>query len=130
MTRNAIFVLLFCSACSVSAFVSPVSPRLLVENTGNTNVPLAESHQKMSTRAAPRWSESSIALWGSKKDKGKDEQQKNKFMDTLKEKPGTLIILPFVAIFGIDLILNIAVVTKRSLEFFLLGQTPNADPWY
>ena len=54
------------------------------------------------------------------------------FLTDLKDNnnPGTLIVLPFVALFGIDLVLNIVAITKRSLEFFVLGKAPNADPWF
>jgi hypothetical protein len=45
-------------------------------------------------------------------------------------RPGTFLILPLVAIVGIDLLLNIVAITKRSLEFFVLGQAPSTDPWF
>lgn len=44
-------------------------------------------------------------------------------------KPGNLIILPFVAIFGLDLVLNILVVVKRSIEVSLTGQYTCTGPW-
>lgn len=37
-------------------------------------------------------------------------------MQVFKNNPGTLIVAPFVLLFGLDLIANILVVTKRSLE--------------
>jgi hypothetical protein len=49
---------------------------------------------------------------------------------TLQEKPGGLIILPFVIIFGLDLFLNIIFVTKRSIEFFVLGEAPSQETWF
>jgi hypothetical protein len=53
------------------------------------------------------------------------------FLENIKNaKPGTLIILPFVALFGIDLLLNIAVITKRSIEYFVFGQVPSTEPWW
>jgi len=135
MTRKAIiFMILVCGRVG-AAFVLPVSPRLVQTSTGNTNVPLTTKFPERRTTTMtiqPRWSHKS-SLGGSKKDQQpqpQDDDSGNKFLNTLKEKPGTLIILPFVAIFGIDLILNIVFVTKRSLEFVLLGETPNADPWW
>ena len=52
------------------------------------------------------------------------------FWENIKDKPGNLLILPFVAIFGIDLLLNIAVLAKRSIEFFVFGQAPSTEPWW
>jgi len=52
------------------------------------------------------------------------------FWEDMDKKPGNLIILPFVALFGIDLLLNIVFMTKRSLEFFLLGQAPSTETWH
>ena len=52
------------------------------------------------------------------------------FWENLKDKPGTLIILPFVALVGIDLLLNIAVITKRSIDYFVFGQAPSTEPWW
>ena len=53
------------------------------------------------------------------------------FMENIKNaKPGTLIILPFVALFGIDLLLNILVITKRSIEYFVFGEVPSIEPWW
>ena len=49
---------------------------------------------------------------------------------TLQENPGGLIILPFVIIFGLDLLLNIFFITKRSFEYFVLGQAPSQETWY
>lgn len=51
-------------------------------------------------------------------------------LDRLKTKPGTLLILPFVVLVGLDLLLNIAVLTKRTFEFLVLGQAPSSEPWW
>jgi hypothetical protein len=62
-----------------------------------------------------------------------DEETEKKLsdvFDTFNKSPGTLIALPFLIIFGLDLLLNIAVITKRSFEYILLGQAPNSDPWW
>lgn len=59
-----------------------------------------------------------------KDDDGKTD--KNAFFS----KPGNLIALPFIAILGFDLILNIGVLTKRTLELVLLGQAPSTEPWW
>ena len=46
-----------------------------------------------------------------------------------KRSPGTIVVLPFVLIFGLDLVANIAVVTKRSLEVFFTGEYTVWTPW-
>jgi hypothetical protein len=37
-------------------------------------------------------------------------------------KPGTLIVAPFVAIFFLDIVANILVVTKRTIEYAFTGE--------
>ena len=67
-------------------------------------------------------------------DEGNDDNANtgiSPFLENIKNaKPGTLIILPFVALFGIDLLLNIAVITKRSIDYFVFGQAPITEPWW
>jgi hypothetical protein len=46
-----------------------------------------------------------------------------------KKSPGLIIVVPLVAIFGLDLIANIAVVTKRSLEVLFTGEYTVWMPW-
>eukprot|EP00534_Pseudo-nitzschia_fraudulenta_P001527 CAMPEP_0201131016 /NCGR_PEP_ID=MMETSP0850-20130426/41582_1 /ASSEMBLY_ACC=CAM_ASM_000622 /TAXON_ID=183588 /ORGANISM="Pseudo-nitzschia fraudulenta, Strain WWA7" /LENGTH=161 /DNA_ID=CAMNT_0047400943 /DNA_START=61 /DNA_END=543 /DNA_ORIENTATION=- len=70
---------------------------------------------------------------GNKNDpKNKNDEDKDTspiFWKDLSAKPGNLIVLPFVAIVGIDLLLNIFFITKRSFDFFVLGQAPSTEPW-
>jgi hypothetical protein len=55
----------------------------------------------------------------------------NNLLETIKGyNPATLIALPFVAIVGLDLVLNIVFLTKRTVEMVLFGQAPNSDPWW
>lgn len=49
---------------------------------------------------------------------------------SLQDKPGGFIFLPFVVIFGLDLLLNIVFIAKRSFEFLVLGQAPSQETWY
>eukprot|EP00980_Cylindrotheca_fusiformis_P015076 scaffold4157_cov136-Cylindrotheca_fusiformis.AAC.26 len=44
-------------------------------------------------------------------------------------KPANLIVIPFVALFGLDLVANILVVVKRSIEVLLTGQYTCTGPW-
>ena len=53
----------------------------------------------------------------------------NALMSMFQRSPGTIVVLPFVLIFGLDLVANIAVVTKRSLEVFFTGDYTVWTPW-
>ena len=46
-----------------------------------------------------------------------------------QKSPATIILAPIVVLFGLDLVLNIAVVTKRSLEVFFTGEYTVWTPW-
>lgn len=71
--------------------------------------------------------EKTIPLSLAKRNKN-DTEQKDSFsanlfdLNTFKEKPGTLLIAPFVVLVALDLLANIAVITKRSIEYALTGQ--------
>lgn len=69
-------------------------------------------------------------MCGLKKKKANDDNTKVSAMDRLKKSPGTLLILPFVVVVGLDLLLNIAFLTKRTFEFFALGQLPSTETWW
>jgi len=60
----------------------------------------------------------------------KDKETDNSSMDLLKKSPGTLLILPFVAILGLDLLLNILFLTKLTVDYFVLGQAPSTETWF
>eukprot|EP01082_Thalassiosira_pseudonana_P012744 g11285.t1 g11285 contig5:526249-526705(+) len=63
-------------------------------------------------------------------DANDDAAQESKgVMGIFKKSPSTLVVIPFVALFGLDLILNIAVVTKRSLEVLFTGEYTVWTPW-
>jgi hypothetical protein len=70
-------------------------------------------------------------LSSAKKDSNNnDTKQLSKKSSRLQDKPGGLILLPFVILFGLDLLLNIIFLTKRSIEFFVLGQAPSQETWF
>ncbi|KAL7448162.1 hypothetical protein ACHAWC_000405 [Mediolabrus comicus] len=61
----------------------------------------------------------------------KKSNSSEKDRDTEKKKisPATLVLAPLVFLFGLDLVLNLAVVTKRSLEVFFTGEYTVYTPW-
>lgn len=58
-----------------------------------------------------------------------DDSSNSGIMGIFKKSPGTIIIAPFILLFGLDLIANIAVVTKRSLEVLFTGEYTVWTPW-
>ena len=52
------------------------------------------------------------------------------FFENMKDKPVMWVLFPIMIVFGFDLLLNIAVLTKRSLDFFVLGKAPSTEPWW
>jgi hypothetical protein len=75
-----------------------------------------------------------IVLMAKKDDNNEGEQQEpttgiGRIMAPFTNSPGGMILFPFVFIFGLDLILNILALTKRSFEFFVLGQVPSTETW-
>ena len=63
------------------------------------------------------------------KNKEEEEDDDNN-SSTSMMKPGTLLILPFVALLGIDIVINIIFLTKRTYEYFVLGQAPSSETWW
>lgn len=55
------------------------------------------------------------------KQKESDEGESS-WIEIVKSKPGTLIIAPVVALFFLDIVANILVVTKRTVEYVFTGQ--------
>jgi hypothetical protein len=102
-------------ACSAGAFI-------VHSNTSKGRAILVSTHRPWSELPAPH------TLAGMTKKS--EEAKKSSVFETLRKKPATLVLFPFVFIFGADLLLNLAVLTKRTLEYFLLGQAPNPEPWW
>ena len=59
-----------------------------------------------------------------------DDSKKGTNSTTKQMSPGTLLVIPFVVIIGLDLLLNIAFLTKRTFEYFVLGQVPSTETWW
>ena len=64
------------------------------------------------------------------KKQDKEEDDGNNSSTSTTMKPGTLLILPFVALLGIDIVINIFFLTKRTYEYFMLGQAPSSETWW
>mmetsp|Transcript_8849 Transcript_8849/g.16009 ORF Transcript_8849/g.16009 Transcript_8849/m.16009 type:complete len:173 (-) Transcript_8849:410-928(-) len=66
---------------------------------------------------------------GEKEDGDSNSINGNNFMGIFKKSPGVAVVAPFVLLFGVDLLLNIAVITKRSLEVLFTGEYTVWTPW-
>ena len=61
--------------------------------------------------------------------KNEDDNNVDTTTGIFKKSPGTAILAPFVLLLGVDLVANVAVVTKRSLEVLFTGEYTVWTPW-
>jgi len=66
---------------------------------------------------------------GSSSDDENENGKDASMMSALRKSPGAVLVLPFVLLFGLDLVANIAVLTKRSLEVAFTGEYTVWTPW-
>jgi hypothetical protein len=66
---------------------------------------------------------------GSARGNDNDGAKKGILTGVFKKSPGVIFVAPFILIFGLDLIANIAVDTKRSLEVLFTGEYTVWTPW-
>ena len=52
------------------------------------------------------------------------------FLENFRDKPANLLLAPVIILFGVDIVLNLAVLTKRTFDYFVLGQAPSTEPWW
>jgi hypothetical protein len=124
MLRHNTGILLFLLLRTTGAFLAP----LVVVERARAG-PVSEYYPlKESSSHAPS-SRRLLLLYGRKQDNGVEEEEEKKpksaaasWFDTFQEKPGTLIVLPFLLLFGLDLVANIAAITRRSIEYAFTGQ--------
>lgn len=70
-----------------------------------------------------------ISLCAKKSSNSSEKDSDGDMSEKKKMSPATLVLAPLVFLFGLDLVLNIAVVTKRSLEVFFTGEYTVYTPW-
>ena len=82
-------------------------------------------HQPIETQRA-----ATVSL-AAKQPKGTEEPANApSIIDIIKKKPATLVMAPFVVIVGLDLLLNMVFLTKRTFEYFVLGKMPSTEVWF
>mmetsp|Transcript_18930 Transcript_18930/g.21928 ORF Transcript_18930/g.21928 Transcript_18930/m.21928 type:complete len:125 (+) Transcript_18930:127-501(+) len=106
-------ILFYVLTCSLTdAFLGPLNCRSHLQASTASKAPLLHCEGYESS-----------AVFG-KKNVNIDEEDTKEFsmIENFKSKPGTLIILPFVAIFFVDIVANILVITKRTIEYAITGE--------
>lgn len=71
----------------------------------------------------------STTLYAKKKSPSSSDNDDSSSSSNKWTNPGNLIIAPFVLIFGLDLILNILAITRRSIEYVLTGDVSCIGSW-
>jgi hypothetical protein len=108
----------------------------MVNNKDNNNM---NSHKRRRANSNSNRSSSNNAnfkkkvnVMSNESDDGKQESTNigDRIMAPFRNSVGGMILFPFVFIFGLDLVLNILALAKRSFEYFVLGQIPSTEPWY
>ena len=115
-----VLALLHCTQAFVPLYTTTTKAQtsLKVDDVTTGTVLAAYKNSKTTSNGSNKVSNKSKGLSGDDDEKG-----------GVFSKPANLIFLPLVAIFGLDLVLNILVVVKRSIEVALTGQYTCTGPW-
>ena len=121
--------------CSVSpAAVSP--PRItMTPPTTRTKIAVVCPSRRRSSATRTKTSVY-LARKGKNNDTTKVEKEassdaaSSSWWTTFQQKPANLILLPFMGLLGVDLVLNIVFLVKRTLEFVVFGQMPSTETWF
>ena len=133
-----LIVAILLSRDEVEGFCSGSQARIMttVPNTRTTIAVMCPSRRRSS--ATRTRTSVSLARKGGNKNKKVDEEETADSADatasswwtTFQQKPANLILLPFVGILGVDLVLNIVFLVKRTLEYVVFGQVPSTETWF
>ena len=126
---SILFLFIASIACCCNGFTIPngggnrlhLNPSTTATKNNPSLLPFSSSRTKTSNTAA--------GLSPLKAKKSKDDISQNESGDKKKLSPATYVLAPFVLIFGLDIVLNILVVTKRSLEVAFTGEYTVWTPW-
>lgn len=50
--------------------------------------------------------------------------------DVIKKNPAMVVVGPIAGLIGLDLVLNIVVLVKRTIEFYAFGKVPSTEVWF
>eukprot|EP00804_Cyclotella_cryptica_P019552 CCRYP_014327-RA/>CCRYP_014327-RA protein AED:0.43 eAED:0.43 QI:216/1/1/1/0/0/2/374/131 len=121
--RVGIFILLNCTQCLCFQIYSSGIPRAI--NPGRVKACPCSRRVGHATKN----DEYFVTRMGVRKEEETKDSGSETILWVFKKNPGTIIVVPFVILFGFDLIANIAVVTKRSLEVLFTGEYTTWTPW-
>lgn len=124
MIRTTSLAILFLLFHVAGAFVVPAT-------TSTPGMATLESPQPIAAVRDESMRQTALSAYNKKNNnavKKKKDTEDEKDAGILS-KPANLIILPFVALFGLDLVANILVVVKRTIEVLLTGQYTCTGPW-
>ena len=126
-TVSVLFLVILASiACCCNSFATTkgaIRYKLMPSNIATNLSPL--HHVPSSSRT--KTSNTEVALSPLQAKQSKDDISENG--DKKKLSPATYVLAPFDFIFGLDIVLNILVVTKRSIEVALTGEYTVWTPW-
>ena len=115
-------------ACGAGAFVT--APRSFPSRSGEVCWPTSSLDQGVPRPSGIEYRPNSFSLSANKSDKKQTSEAKVSLLEYYKQNPAMLVLAPFIFIFGVDILLNLAVLTKRTFEYFVLGQAPSTEPWW
>ena len=62
------------------------------------------------------------------RDNGNDQDYDKEISKPVRKVP--FFLFPFIALVGLDLLLNIAVITKKLVMYYLTGEVQESPPWW
>ena len=135
MKLAVIFFLILALVGSARGFQSvqgPPSRGGMDKKRSSSFVDLSSTHGLLNIRPTASSSFSTMPTsLAAKRTNGNDDNKKEdtSIIDIIKEKPGTLLAAPFVVILGLDLVLNIVFLVKRTFEYYAFGKLPSTEVW-
>jgi hypothetical protein len=129
--RIAFFLVVLVSICddasSSLAFIALVVAGKMTARPLPNVIPVGGACADKKKRSLPP-----VMIFQAKKKKWNDDEKKEEggtSGPSFKTSPGTILIAPFVLLLGLDLLANIAVLTKRSIEVALTGEYTVWNPF-
>jgi hypothetical protein len=131
MNKCVTLILFLTFVSNIEAFLAPITHQhsgvgeRLTNKEVTTGWPCSRSTSTSTFyRPAQQQSLMLLELKKNKKEIEQDIENKNenpKWLQTIKDKPQTLIIGPIFTLFFLDIVLNILVVAKRTIEVIFTG---------
>jgi hypothetical protein len=95
-----------------------------------THKPQAAMHTPCLVHYPVAYSKLQIAHNGRKDPVDETTETKMSVWESMKERPATMMALPFVFLVSLDLLLNITFLVKRTIEYAVYGKIPSSETWF